>query len=244
MNSTSEQGCRIDVTFSHADHDYLAMRVAAHGRVWTETTNREIACWVSSVFCPFSSLIAWLEALTTGVESCGFTWDAEGPTGQLSMRWNVFTLDWACGSQVLHATVDRRQVVNAFYGAFRGFVESSRYKPLRYERVRIGEAYVLRGGRTFTEEELIAQLLILDWMAVDARLESIWPTPVPLGSDDGIPPWAPKEWDAWGPDRRLAYLREWFDQLGDGADGQPIRQMRSSMVEQWLGKASRDGTRS
>ena len=235
VNSLQPPSCPLDVSFRHSDHDLVEMRIAARGTVWKETTHREISCWVSSVFCPFASLVSWLEAVTTGVESCGFTWDAEGPTGKLELRWDLFTLTWDCrGTQVLHATVDRRQVVKAFYFAFRRFVESSEYDPLWYERVRIGEAYVLRGSRTFTEEELTEQLLTLDWAAADTRLESIWPTSVPLGSCDGVRPWAPREWDQWPLDRRGSYLREWFDELGDGADGGPIRAMRSQVVERWL----------
>lgn len=237
MDPRLESSCRIDVSFSHLERDLVRMRVSSRGRVWRETTHREISCWVSSVFCPFASLLAWLEAATTGVESCGFTWDAEGPTGRLELKWNLFTLTWnGRATQVLQATVDRRQVVDAFYSAFRRFVESRDYDPSRYERIRTGEAYVLRGGRTFTEEELLKQLLPLDWAGVDARLESIWPTPVPSGGDGGFPPWGPTGWDQWPEDRRRSYLREWFDELGGGADGGPIRRMRSEMVEKWLAR--------
>ena len=59
------------------------------------------------------------------------------------MGWqnNGLMIRWLTGGEkerVLEVFADRKQVVNAFYTAFRRFVGSPEYHPERYEKLRDG----------------------------------------------------------------------------------------------------------
>jgi hypothetical protein len=278
------QDGRVDVSFRHEKHDWLRMRVRAYGEAQTmtdlsddfEPTRRrvlaipktQISCRISSVFCPFRDLLAWLEAIAAGVQECAFEWDAEGPSGRLALEHSYFRLDWHEGAKKsIRMRADRRQVVSAFYTAFRRFVESVEYDPLRYERLRIGEEIVLGIEKRFTEDEIIGQLLVLGsaeaegalqrlrphaWLGVegldplaDARssyravigaLEAERQGIAPLRPLHRYPiPYIEAQWDRWDTPRRRARLKDIFNGHGLSCHGAPLRLLRSSIVEGWLG---------
>lgn len=238
--------------FRHEKHDWLRMRVRAYGESTTitdvndnfepassrvlEMPRRQVSCRISSVFCPFRSLLAWLEAVAVGVQECAFEWEAEGPFGRLAWSHLHLVLDWHEHDRehCIRIRADRKQVVRAFYTAFRRFVESGEYDPLRYERLRNGEAMVLAIGHRFTEDELIGQLLLLSRSEAEDRLQEIWP--LQQIGDTGLEtlPWVETEWDGWATPQRRSYLREIFDMRGLGRDGAPVRALRSDLLERWL----------
>lgn len=248
------QAGRIDVRFRHEKHDWLRMLVRAYGDTITVTEvddafeavssrvlkrpQTRVSCRISSVFCPFRSFLAWLEAVAVGVQECAFEWDAEGPFGRLAWSHDHLSLDWheRDREKGLRMHADRKQAVRAFYTAFRRFVQSPEYEPLRYERLRNGEAMVLRGVKEFTEEELIGQLLVLSRRRAEERLQAVWPLQQIVGASSGKLSWVETAWDGWSTARRRAYLREVFDMRGLGRDGAPIRELRSGFLEYWVFK--------
>ena len=243
---------RVDVRFRHEKHDWLRMLVRGYGESTTvtdvdddfeptssrvlEMTRRQLSCRISSVFCPFRSLLAWLEAVATGVQECAFEWEAEGPFGRLAWNHLHLVLEWHEDDRKdgMRIRAGRKQVVRAFYSAFRRFVESTEYDPLRYERLRNGEAMVLKIEGRLTEDEFIGQLLILGGTEAEARLQEIWP----LGElrDGGVVtrPWLEPKWDRWAIPARRDYLRKIFAMQGLGHWGAPLRSLRSEIVEQWI----------
>ena len=132
---------------------------------------REVSlpCSTSGVLSSFfSSLVSWLEAITCNVDECAFSWDSEGPDGDL--RWfrglegqGLLIMTWT-GS---HDSADfeqkillnKAQMVRALYQSFREFVESDRYDPIAYERLQYGEMFdlVVTDGREALAQELAAR---------------------------------------------------------------------------------------
>lgn len=116
-------------------------------------------CWTSSsVSWFFRSMVSWLEAVTCNVAECAFTWEGEGPDGEL--RWfggyrdsGLLELSWTgrrdSAAFKHHVRLDKHQMVRALYESFRAFVESDRYDPVDYERLVLGEIFdlVLVEGR-------------------------------------------------------------------------------------------------
>lgn len=237
---------RIEVSFRHERHDWLRMRVRAQGArpVYVRREGepsakhprrRKLSLRLSSVFCPFPDLIAWLEAMAAGVQECAFEWDAEGPMGRLEWECPFLSITWRDQGRTyaLQIRGERRQVVAAFYQAFRGFMESSAYDPLRYEELRNGDRLVLMLRNELTEDELIGQLLERDAAAAEAKLAAIWPIG-PTALNPEALPWIDPGWRQWDTARRRAYLKEVFALGGPDWFGTNLRALRSEYVERWL----------
>lgn len=237
---------RIEVRFRHEKHDWLRMRVRARAerpvfvRREGATASRHparqtLSMRVSSGYCPFPGLIAWLEAIASGVQECAFEWEAEGPDGRLEWDRPFLAVRWRQHGEtrVLEVRSEAPQLVAAFYAAFRGFVESEAYQPLRYEELRNGEQLALMIGNRFSEAELIGQLLEEDREAAEARLDAIWPVG-PSELNPGALPWIDAGWRVRDTSRRRKYLQEVFDLRGGGRYGTNLRTLRSAKIEQWL----------
>lgn len=238
---------RVEVSFRHEQYDWLRMRVRARAAspvyVYREDAprakhprRRNLSLRFSSVFCAFPDLIAWLEAMAAGVQECAFEWDAEGPLGRLEWESPFLNITWKEQgyTYALEMRTERKQVVAAFYQAFRGFVESTAYQPLRYEEVRLGDRLVLMLRNRLTEDELTGQLLERSAAAAEAKLAAIWPIG-PTALDPEALPWIDPSWQHWGIARRQRYLKEVFA-LGamPGGFGTNLRTLRSERVEKWL----------
>lgn len=128
-----------------------------------------LRCWTSSsMSCFFRSMVSWLEAVTCNVHECAFSWDGEGPEGEL--RWfggiresGTLKMVWTgrhdSGAFEHHVRLNKGQMVRALYQSFRDFVESNRYDPIRYERLLYGEVIdlVLNDGREALAREVAAR---------------------------------------------------------------------------------------
>lgn len=141
------------VSFQHGDFDHVEwlFRWTGWSVVETPLDDRSLVpaqasryddgaleCFLSSVFCPFRDLLAWLEAVVCGVQECAFQWDAEGCDGEL--RWHrrdaetgFLTITWGADRRRPRLLLEGRQMVQAIYQGFRSFVESAGYEPSRYE---------------------------------------------------------------------------------------------------------------
>lgn len=251
----------VEVTFRHSSYDILQMRIRAFGRcikrrylddafreVGYETTRgrkETVSCRITSVFCPFRSMVHWLEALTTGVQACSFEWEAEGPDGLIGWEHDGLTVKWphhGKDERTLRVYADRAQVVRAFYMAFRRFVDSLEYHPERYESMRVGEDFAIRMAGQFTEEEFRGQLLRMGADEAERELQALRPLNR-IGEEPSESKYIDKRWDRWSTARRREYLDETFNQGSGGTwFGAPLRNLRSEAVERWL--ASKQSTTS
>lgn len=285
MNASPQAASTIEAVFSHAEEfDYIDLRLAFDGFVFSSTPSssnhydghwEDLPCehadllvYFSSVFCAFRDFMKFLEAIAVGVQQCRFHWDAEGPDGCFS--WHRSSYD---GTGCLSATwqsrasfryvvrIDGKQAVRTLYGAFREFVESEAYDPIRYERMTIGEtlSHVLEYGDF---EKLPAELSKLDARGANTLLNNANGGPdqreirgpkqrYPLShflanlDDDALSKneplegmltaeWVPAEWDEWSPEKRLQEVGA-IMALGDGPWwGENLREIRSVLVEAWL----------
>lgn len=224
----------------------------------------KFSVYFSSVFCPFGDFIRFLEAITIEVQECGFDWDPEGPYGK--MQWTrrflndtgFLTITWESHSEKFSHRVmlNTRQAVRALYGAFRHFVESAEYDPLRYEEISNGEAFKLVLADA-TLDDLEAGLLPLDSETVHSvitRLREVTGARHIEGpkashslsyyfeanwADRPLTEWdklIPDNWDSLSPDQRTAALREAFGWGNGSWDGANLRELRSVLIEEWLAK--------
>lgn len=178
---------RIDARFEHGDSfDFIDMRIRMLGATVTETTCDdqfkkgepvdyvvpvlEFTVYMSSVWCPFTDYIRFLEAMVIQVKKCSFTWDAEGPDGE--MKWvrrfvnkdGFLTIEWSGRDEELkhRMHLETRQTVSMLYNSFRHFVESPEYDPLRYEELPTGEVLVEGLGLRYSEDEIIEHFKYLE----------------------------------------------------------------------------------
>lgn len=291
MNHHEDAGQRpastIEATFSHAEaFDFIDLRLAFDGMAFSSspsTSNSYDGPWedfpcehtdflvyFSSVFCAFGAFVKFLEAIAVGVEQCQFSWDAEGPDGCFS--WQRSSQDGAGFLSVIwHSSPSFRYVVriagksavHALYGAFREFVESDSYDPVRYERMTIGETISLVLDRE-DFERLPAELAKLDAASAEAllRIASGGPDERPirgpkrrysisnflehvdedvarikeLGDAVSQLTCIPSEWDGWPLERRLEETDRIMGWEGGTWYGANLREMRSSLLEAWLEK--------
>ena len=169
---------RIDARFRHGAWDSIILRIKMRDAVVTQTPcddafrlgkpinwrAHRVDCSVemTSVFCPFGDFVRFLEAIAVQVQECAFGWDAEGPDGRLHWQRSrlhksgFLTITWS-GSHNGHPQdfshrmhLDTHQTVSMLYRAFRRFVESPAYDPLRYEQCVFQDAVqlVLANGKT------------------------------------------------------------------------------------------------
>ncbi len=212
---------------------------------------------ISGAFCPFPQMIAWLEAISLGLDHCGWWWSAEGPCYE--MKWNGAELKIEEHAdeppEELRVRLDRRQMVAAFYRSFRRFVGSRRYRPADYEKRRFGEIMVDAEGHGLTEEQLRGRLLTLGAAELEPMLQGWHLSGIFAREEDAdqFPgayrdpearigrlrlwrfPYVTNEWNGWDAPRRHARLREIFDFVHDGYFGTPLRGLRSEIVERFLG---------
>jgi len=211
---------------------------------------------ISSAFCPFPQMIAWLEAISLGLDHCDWRWDGEGPL--YGLRWNGIQLAIEDPSndrpEELRLTLDRRELVAAFYRPFRRFAGSRRYRPDDYERRRFGEIMVEAEGHGLTEEELRGRLLTLGAAELEPVLQALHqdgilatddvtdhfpnvyrdPKARPGGAAVWLFPYVTGEWDGWDTRRRRAHLCKIFDAECNTNFGTPLRGLRSEIVERFL----------
>jgi len=275
----------IEAAFAHAEaFDFIDLRLAFDGMAFSSspsTNNSYDGPWddfpcehadfsvhFSSVFCAFGDFLKFLEAIAVGVEQCQFSWDAEGPDG--SFLWQRFSREgcgflavaWHSWSSFRYVVrIDGKSAVRALYGAFREFVGSEAYDPVRYERMTIGETI------SFSLEEgdfkrLPGELAKLDATSAEAllRIASGGPDERPirgpkrrysisncldhveediarieaLGDSVSQLTWIPAEWDGWAEERRKEEIAKIMGWEGGSWYGANLRTMRSPLLETWL----------
>jgi hypothetical protein len=267
----------ITAQFSHSDFDSIDLDLRLGGEVTeitecdeegealstrtVQTSSVECNMFVSSVWCPFGDFVRFLEAIVVGVQECAFSWDAEGPCGE--MRWydsgdrGMLKVVWRSRGNSFNyqCSLAKRQVLEALYSGFRTFVDSPAYQPLRYESLTVGEGFdlVLEDA---SARDLAAALVPLDAERAMGVLEKVehaihvadaaavrmrFPLAEFLAGEDVAPcdenhP-AFAGWEACDPSQRLALLHEFFGHDRSGWFGANLRKLRSRIVEEWLAAA-------
>jgi hypothetical protein len=274
----------IEAAFSHADQfDFINLRLAFDGLAFSSSPitsdwydgpwddrpceHADFLVYFSSVFCAFDDLVKFLEAIALGVEQCSFHWDAEGPGG--SFAWQqasqggagFLSVTWLSKPSFRYVVrIDGKSAVRCLYGAFREFVESDSYDPVRYERMPIGEIISL----VLAEDDL--DRLPAELAKLDAAAEAL------LGIVDGGPgertllgpkqryalndclghvegdlarrkelgdtilqwKWITAEWDNWPIERRLEDIEAIMGWESGSWHGANLRAMKSDILEAWL----------
>jgi hypothetical protein len=215
---------------------------------------------ISAVFCPLPQMIAWLEAVSLGLNRFSWQWDGEGC--DYCLEWNGSRLvigdDSSAQPGELRVQLPRRELVAGFYLRFRRFAQSRRYRPADYERRRLGEILVEADGRGLIEEEQRGRLLTVGAAELERTLQG-WHGKGILAREqcsDRFPsayldpeaqrgsmrlwrfPYVADDWDGWDTPRRRWHLREIFDSVDEGQSGTPLRSLRSEIVERFLNTGS------
>jgi hypothetical protein len=272
----------IDAKFFHSgNYDAIDLKIRMYGDVTTTTElnedgsldrpidhkkdSVEFSVTMTSVFCPFGDFLRFLEAIATEVQNCGFGWDAEGP--DFEMQWTRRGFD-GTGFLTVSLTgnepfsyrmmLDTKQTVKALYGAFRSFVESQEYDPLRYEELQFGTAFalVISDASTLELAEKLAALSAEDAEHVIERIRNVvaarrekgpqtcfsiehyfldsvpWNYP----NDEGITadPWIVPEWSSLSATQRINVLQDQFASTENSWYGRNLRELRSQRIEQWI----------
>ena len=217
---------------------------------------------LSHVFEPLPAFLAWLEAVSTGVEQCSFVIDEEGSLVEfkattLNSGKVRFQITPNYESTKLDLNLSARELVGALYRAFVEFSESPDYKPEEWESYLLGDA--VRDHTGLSQQEWIDSMLTLNrrelqkaiWRLdretfVDnelARKSQI------IASDDevleltGEPPVAGTLLTFWRCDgwenltsetEKTKFLLEALEERISSWDGFPWQKMRSAMLETWL----------
>ena len=230
-----------------------------------QTECSEFAVYMTSAHCPFIDFVRFLEAITTKVQECSFTWNAEGPSGRMTWEQHfedtgALFISWDSMPNEVGQRVrlGNAQAVKALYSAFRAFADSSDYHPLRYERLTVGEAFamVLADASTHELADVLVKLNARDSEGMIQRLRDV----VSLRSSGGVKQtyplsyffqsadfeepsgtqnqWIPPEWESWSLEQRAQELRDVFGWSNGHWFGTNLRKLRSRTIEEWL--ASRD----
>ena len=159
--------------FSHGNYDYvyLSLRAVDYGVIIgnadaslriveieePQPITHRLKLRMSGSFDPVPHMIAWLEALTCGVQSATWSFDGEGPDYELTSTFNQLVIVDS-GEEVLRVSLPRERLIQALYFALRRFGESRRYRredwelssgmrrgtPLGTVRSALVESYIAR----------------------------------------------------------------------------------------------------
>jgi hypothetical protein len=123
---------RFEVTFSNCKAGWMYLSVRAGDQ-------RADNIVLSQVYDPITRLLAWLEALVGGLQSCAFECDDESQTIRIaaehtpseSMRLTITRPDHE--PPVFSVLASRESIVFGFYSALVAFSESDAYVPAEWE---------------------------------------------------------------------------------------------------------------
>lgn len=270
---------KLKARFSHAaDFDYICLRLAlegaaVHATPYDEecqglrfTKVRKLSVYMSSVWCPFRNYIRFLEAIAIQVQECSFSWDAEGPDG--GMKWErrgfddtgILTISWVDRHRTFkyRMVLETRQALRMLYTAFRRFVESPEYDPLRYEELDEKEAIALViDSNDF--DALVEIIINIDADRAERFIHGITSTisgrsvegpnqqyslkyflalaesiEIPYIDEDR---WIdPGNWSIWSQEQRKSEVHDMFERGPCGWFGDNLRELRSPLIEEWLSK--------
>jgi hypothetical protein len=224
--------------------------------------NDTVSIRLSHFFEPLPAFLAWLEAVSTGVEQCSFEIDEEGSMVEFKATsrgsGNVqFQIEPSYESTKLNLNLSARELVGAMYWAFVEFSESPDYIPEEWESYSLGDAVRDRTG--LSQQEWINSMLPLNRRELQ---KAIWRLDRKtyhdnelaresqiIASDDevleltGEPPvagtlltfWRCDDWENLTSEtEKPKFLLEALEERINSWDGFPWQKMRSVILERWL----------
>ena len=223
----------------------------------------------SHVFDPLPNLKHWLEAISIGVQQTSFRYDNEGNDIKFDFErvcWDKEVLAiseaYEDGQIFIKATIDRRQIVKAFYLGLLTFANSDKFVSKEWEVEYLKERLckILK----IDEETLIEQLTDLDKKELGEILFNANPTyyvSFPEATDkneewnmflqDTIDKdtgtsnelkrvetpaeWnIPDEYNFWTTDKKREFVVKCINETTNGYDGMKIDDFRSAIIEKYL----------
>ena len=144
---------QVNVFFTECDAGWIIFKIFAGSQA--------VRCRASEVYDPFPKMMAWLEAIASGAETCSFIMDEEGRQKEFkacgcgSGNVRLTIIDPFNNQILLEAVVDMRQCVGAFYHPLRAFAKSEAYVATQWEAETLGERLQAQSGRT--EEDVLKE---------------------------------------------------------------------------------------
>jgi hypothetical protein len=206
--------------------------------------------------------LAWLEAVSTGVEQCSFEIDEEGSMVEFKAisrgSGNVhFQLEPSYESTKLDLNLSARELVGAMYRAFVEFSESPDYKPQEWESYSLSDA--VRDHTELTQLEWIDSMLTLNRRELQKAIwrldrctcvdneyarqsenfasddEVLELTGKPAVAETLLSYWHCDSWEKLTSEtEKTKFLLEALEERINSWDGLPWPRMRSVMLETWL----------
>lgn len=146
------------VEFTKCSYGWIYFKVKAGGY--------EVHIRASEVFDPFPDLIAWMEAVTVGVQECAFDMEEEGPEKRFEYRkinYKKFRFRITDNYEeiLLEAFVDSKQLVSAFYNSLKGYASSDEYQKNKseWEDELLWERMSMAGNPPVRREVVLQYLL-------------------------------------------------------------------------------------
>lgn len=141
----------LSVKFGDCDVGWISMLLTSGGR--------SLRFRLSHIYDPLPDMLAWLEAITIGVEECGFRVDEEGAFVNFSAHkqlraddqsrvYTVLNVVPQYDVQPLQAIMPTTDMVAAFYRAFRTFADSPEYVREQWEYLTLEQAMYEQSGMT------------------------------------------------------------------------------------------------
>ena len=251
----------LTVDFYEAEAGWLRYKLTAGQQSFNDS--------FSHVFDPLPYLKHWLEAISIGVQQTSFQYDNEGKEIKFDFErvyWGkeVLTISEAyeSGDIFIKATIDRRQIVKAFYLGLLTFASSDKFVSKEWEIEYMKERLckILKTD----EETLIGQLADLNKKELGVILFNADPTyyvSFPEAKDKNEE-WnmflqdtidknnetsnelkrveTPREWNIpdeynfWPTDKKREYVIRCLNNTTNGYDGMKIDDFRSTIIERYL----------
>jgi hypothetical protein len=222
----------------------------------------------TEVFDPLPDFKHWLEAIAIGVWQTSFIFDTEGDEIRFDFNCNCRDIEiltiadsYSQGQVYIKSSVDRKQIIKAFYLGFLNFASSDKFKGDQWEVEFIKER--LCKAFNLNENELIESLLDLGGKELATLLFHADPTytiSFPTAKDkkeefalfyetdvrgNKVPEGherleTPNEWkisddyDFWQASKKKEYIINSINEKASGYKGTKINDFRSKIIEQYL----------
>lgn len=185
----------LTVRFEKCEAGWIALHLAAGGHT--------LDLRVSHLYDPLPDLLAWLEAISLGLERSGWSLDEEvrrvafdardaEPAPIFGRRPDPVVLTVTPDDDVapMICTLTRRALVQTFYQALRDFVTSDRYRPGEWERQSLGDRVREKTGQdpAVWVEALLAtplsrrELQKRFWRIHGGTINGVWHDPDLMGT--------------------------------------------------------------
>ena len=185
MPETLPMTPRFEVTFSDCHAGWIYMSVRAGDQ-------RAGHIVLSQVYDPVTQLLAWLEALAAGLDTCAFDFEDENQIVRIAaenvpgegMRLTIARPQYRPEGEppVFNAIVERESIVFGFYAALVAFSESEAYAPIEWE-----------GDVDWSDPEIASHPLDgLPWREMRSQAIEAW-----LALPSGQKPYVLNHWQRW-----------------------------------------------